>query len=156
MKKLFYVLPIALVLLGACNNNSPKENDHENHGMTEMKNENAGQDHHHGESETNMMLDNGKKWKANPETLTGIDNMQKIVRNGMNGKTDMSKLHEPLQQAFKTIFDKCTMTGESHNQLHNFLLPMKADLEKFKAGTISTESLQEMQAYLLTFKNYFE
>ena len=57
---------------------------------------------------------------------------------------------------FKTIFNKCTMKSESHNQLHNFLIPIKGQLEKLKAGSKDAEILKEMQEYLLTFKNYFE
>ena len=35
MKKSFYLLPLALVLLVACNNNSEKETDHNDHDSTE-------------------------------------------------------------------------------------------------------------------------
>ena len=48
------------------------------------------------------------------------------------------------------------MKGESHDQLHNFLLPLKDELAKFKEVIINAEYLKEMKEYLLTFKNYFE
>ena len=120
MKKSFYLLPLTLVLLVACNNNSEKETDHKDHDSTEINKEATESNHQHEEEATKVLLDNGKKWKANPETITGIANMQSLVQNGISGKTPLTALHEPLQLEFKTIFDKCTMTGESHNQLHNF------------------------------------
>lgn len=155
MKKLFYLLPLSLVLFVACNNSTPKEENHENHDTTELKKE-AESNHQHDEGKSKVQLDNGKKWKANPETITGINNMLALVQDGIDGKKEATTLHEPLQFEFKTIFEKCTMQGESHTQLHNFLLPLKDDLDKFEKGNVNTESLKEMQDYLLTFKNYFE
>jgi len=156
MKILFYVLPMAFVLLVACNNHSEKEADHKDHESTETKKKATESNHQHEEEQNNVLLDSGKKWKANPETITGINNMLALVQAGINNKKDVTTLYEPLQFEFKTIFEKCTMKGESHNQLHNFLVPLKDDLENFKKGNINTESLKEMQEYLQTFKNYFE
>ena len=48
------------------------------------------------------------------------------------------------------------MTGESHNQLHNFLLPLKGQLDKLKTAGSEMETLEEMLEHLSTFKNYFE
>lgn len=155
MRKLFYFLPLSLISFAACNNSAPKEDNHENHATTEMNKE-AEDNHEHEGAQSTVELDSGKKWKANPETITGISNMLALVQDGITGKKEASTLYEPLQFEFKTIFEKCTMKGESHNQLHNFLLPLKDELEKLKKGNISIESLKEMQAYLLTFKNYFE
>ncbi len=156
MKRLFYLLPVALFLLVACNNSKQKEDDHSNPKKTEMKIEATETNHQHEEEQNKVLLDSSKKWKANPETITGIANMQFLVQNGISGKASLTTLYEPLQLEFKTIFEKCTMKGESHNQLHNFLMPLKEHLTKFKEGNINTESLKEMQEYLLTFKNYFE
>ena len=108
MKKIIYLFPISLVFLVACNNSTQKEEKHE---TTEMNKE-AESNHQHEESQPKVQLDNGKKWKANAETITGINNMLAIVQNGIVGKTDPAKLHDTLQVEFKTIFDKCTMTGE--------------------------------------------
>jgi len=152
MKKIIYLFPISLVFLVACNNSTQKEEKHE---MTEMNKE-AESNHQHEKSQPKVQLDNGKKWKANPETITGINNMLGLVQDGIDGKKELATLHEPLQLEFKTIFEKCTMKGESHDQLHNFLLPLKDELAKFKEVIINAEYLKEMKEYLLTFKNYFE
>ena len=82
--------------------------------------------------------------------------MSTLVQNGITGKVEVAKLYDSLQAEFKAIFAKCTMTGESHNQLHNYLLPVKEQLDKLKAGSSDINTLEEMQEYLVTFKIYFE
>lgn len=42
---------------------------------------------------------------------------------------------------------------ESHNQLHNYLIPLKDDLTKLKTSKTNIAILKEMHKYLLTFKN---
>lgn len=155
MKQIKFLLPLVFLAFVACNSQeSGKEENHDNLQKSEMKDEQKENEHQHGDEANTVQLDNGKKWKANPETISGINNMSSLVQDGIAGKIERAKLHDTLQVEFKTIFDKCTMTGESHNQLHNYLLPLKAQLEKLKTG--NAESLEEIQEYLLTFKNYFE
>lgn len=157
MKQFKFLLPVVLLVFVACNNQeSQKEENHDTYQMSEMKDGQKDNKEEHKETAGKVQLDNGKKWKANPETITGINNMSSLVEKGIVEKLEYAKLHDSLQVEFKAIFDKCTMTGESHNQLHNYLLPIKEQLEKLKAGNAGAETLKEMQEYLLTFKNYFE
>lgn len=157
MKIIKLLLPVVLLVFVACNNQeSKKEENHDNHQKEEMTDEQMGNKEEQEETAGKVQLDNGKKWKANPETITGINNMSSLVKDGIAGKTEATKLHDSLQVEFKAIFDKCTMTGESHNQLHNYLLPLKGQLDKLKAASSDINTLEEMQEYLLTFKNYFE
>ena len=157
MKTFKFLLPVAFLVLIACNSQDrDKKVNHENHQQPEMKDEQKENKDNHEETVGKVQLDNGKKWKANVETITGISNMSSFVQTGIAGKMDASKLVDSLQVEFKTIFDKCTMTGESHNQLHNFLIPIKGQLEKLKSGNTDAKIFKEMQEYLLTFKNYFE
>lgn len=157
MKRFKFLLPVALLAFVACNSqNEEKEVNYENHQKAEMKDEQKDNKDEHEETVSKVQLDNGKKWKANAETITGINLMSSLVQNGIDGKMDAPKLVDSLQVEFKTIFDKCTMKGESHNQLHNYLIPIKGQLEKLKVGNTDAEILKEIQEYLLTFKNYFE
>jgi hypothetical protein len=103
-----------------------------------------------------VKLDNGKKWKANPETTQGIKNMRDMVKTQMEtGKTDAVKLQQNLNKEFNTILQKCTMTGEAHNQLHNYLIPIKDKIKKLSANTPKAE-IQELMTYLDSYKTYFE
>jgi hypothetical protein len=157
MKQFKLLLPVLLLVFVACNNQeSKKVENHDNLQKSEIKDEQMDNKDEHEETAGKVQLDNGKKWKANAETITGISNMSSLVQGGITGKTDATKLHDSLQVEFKAIFDKCTMTGESHNQLHNYLLPLKGQLDKLKAGGSNINTLEEIQEYLGTFKNYFE
>ena len=151
-KPMYLLMLVSVLFMGACNNESGEKD----HNKTELNKEQSENDHQHEGEQEKVLLDNGKKWKANAETISGISNMTALVQNGIMGKMEGVMLHDTLQIAFKTIFDKCTMTGESHNQLHNFLLPLKGQLDKLKTGSSEMEILEEMLEHLSTFKNYFE
>ena len=101
-----------------------------------------------------VTLDNGKLWVANPETTEGIKNMQKIISERKQEATG-AVLKETLENEFQMIFEKCTMTGEAHNQLHNYLVPLKMKLNQLD-GTNDEAVLSEIDAYLKEYSNYFQ
>ncbi|PHS54049.1 MAG: hypothetical protein COB01_02585 [Lutibacter sp.] len=114
----------------------------------------------HKETGMDLSLDQGKFWKANKETTDGVQNMIELMKN-FNEKEHIDsyeKLTERLKQEFTMIFEKCTMKGEAHNQLHNFLIPIKdlfgelssKDLNKCK------ESFNKLNMHLAVYKGYFE
>lgn len=155
--KLFNLLFAATFLvLASCNNNKNKAAVNPDQPKTEVKKEAATDTHEHEEDKGPVTLDNGKKWKANPETLTGINKMIQLTQDGLANKMSAATLKGSLETEFQTIFDKCTMTGEAHNQLHHFLIPLKGLLEKINTNAENTIVLTEMKTYLDTFKNYFD
>ncbi len=116
---------------------------------------------HDGSDIPPLVLDNGQPWQANPETTSGIAYMQAILAK-YDGKiaddTSRESLQEELEATFQGIFKACTMTGESHNQLHNYLLPMKPLFEKIGEGT-ATESeaaIRQLKQHLTTYQTYFQ
>ena len=118
--------------------------------------------HNHGGGDIPpLVLDNGQPWQANPETSSGIAEMQTILAK-YEGKTadDTSResLQEELEAAFQGIFKACTMTGEGHNQLHNYLLPMKPLFEKIGEGpaTESEAAISQLKQHLSTYQTYFQ
>ena len=106
------------------------------------------------ESEPTVTLDNGKRWKANPETTSGIANMMVLVDKQIADKGDATAAKASLEKEFGLIFERCTMTGEAHNQLHNYLIPIHQQFSGFDAG--NAKQLAEMKTYLGTYGNYFE
>ncbi|MFZ2897609.1 MAG: hypothetical protein WA004_03250 [Saprospiraceae bacterium] len=100
-------------------------------------------------------LDNGKRWQANPETTAGIAKMQTILANyeGRNTPEDRKAMREELEAAFQDIFAQCTMKGEAHDQLHNYLFPMK---DLFGRIESSDEAVGELKAHLGEYGGYFE
>ena len=138
MKNLFLFLFLALPLLQSC----------------------GGHEHHEGSS-PEVLLDNGNRWQANPETTQGIADMQAILVK-YAGKTDApadrKALREELETGFQNIFKQCTMKGEAHEQLHNYLLPIKDFFEKIEDGTAaeSEAALSQLKQHLADYQNYFQ
>lgn len=152
MKKmtLFSVLFLALV---ACNDAKHEDDHSHDHGQEATTA--APAESHEGTS-TTVTLDDGKKWKANAETTEGVEKMKSITQGAIAQNKAPADVLPALEQEFKTIFEKCTMTGEAHNQLHNFLIPVKASLDSLKSETASAKNFQELNRYLETYPQYFE
>jgi len=107
-----------------------------------------------------VSLDNSKLWKANPETTSGIKKMQDIM-NGFS-ETESVKayaaLKNDLETEFTNIFQKCTMKGEAHNQLHNYLKPMIDIFEGLESSDLNVckANFKTMKTHLAGYANYFE
>lgn len=102
-----------------------------------------------------VTLDNGKRWKANPETTQGIQSMRMLVERYPQSGMTKAQLKDSLEAEFQTIFEKCTMTGEGHNQLHNYLIPLHKMLGGM-SDKISDGEIMSMHAHLQTYGEYFE
>lgn len=103
--------------------------------------------------ETNgVQLNDGEKWEANLETTEGIRMMISRIESFKNENSEeYTVLQTNLQSDFKMIFQKCTMKGEAHDQLHNYLLPLKKDLDQ-----LSLENIDSVQMYLQSYQLYFQ
>ena len=110
----------------------------------------------HDDNASNLQLDNGKKWKANSETTAGINNMIAIVdrynEGGDNG--DYAQLKSDLEKEFKLIFKNCTMTGAAHDQLHNYLMPLKDIIDQLDEP--QPETILLLDDHLQMYFEYFE
>ena len=103
-----------------------------------------------------LVLNNGKKWQANTESTEGIQKILTLINGYLSkGDTDSKALSENLEKEFTTILQKCTMNGEGHTQLHNYLLPLKYKIDKLKDNP-GFKSLKDIQSYLNDYKNYFQ
>lgn len=100
-----------------------------------------------------VTLDNGQRWKANPETTSGIANMVGILNAYEPASGDPKALKTALEEEFGLIFERCTMEGEAHNQLHNYLLPIHQALRDFEGSDAQRAALG---AQLAAYGNYFE
>ena len=118
---------------------------------------NSGKIDQHGNAQE-IMLNQGAKWQANPETTTGISNMKLLVTDFMKGQTkDCDGLRSALQAEFESIIQQCTMTGEAHEQLHHYLIPLQEKIGKIKGKSaddckVAVESLND---FLSTYDQYF-
>jgi hypothetical protein len=111
-------------------------------------------------SNSSIQLDNGKLWSANIETTQGIINMQKLLNDFTNTEsiTAYASLKVALEKEFTTIITECTMTGESHNQLHNYLIPIKDIFDSLDSSNIDTckENYEQLNNRLEAYATYFK
>lgn len=110
--------------------------------------------------EISVALDNGNKWKANIETTDGIKKMQQIL-NSFSDKDSVEAyktLNEKLEVEFTNIFTLCTMKGESHNQLHNYLKPMLPLFDGLNSSELKVckQNYASLKEHLNEYSNYFE
>jgi len=107
-----------------------------------------------------VQLNNNARWKANQETTEGIKKMLKTVSDFSSDASieDYKTLKLNLEKDFSEIFQKCTMKGEAHNQLHNYLKPMLPMFDAFESddASIRSSNLKKMKRHLSGYLNYFE
>ncbi|NER18963.1 hypothetical protein [Spongiivirga citrea] len=108
--------------------------------------------------ENSLTLNNGEKWLANKETTVGMENMAKLVAGVIPGETDAKALAESLEMEFKLIVSKCTMTGEPHDQLHYYILPLKDKIDALKSSDESEKKamLEDITSHIKMYKTYFK
>ncbi|MFZ1332305.1 MAG: hypothetical protein WAR83_08950 [Flavobacteriales bacterium] len=158
-----YKLAITTVTLALFTISCTDSEEHEGHDeMTEHAT--ADHDHHDNEhaeeadteSATTPMvtLDIGQRWKANPETTSGIASMIALIDKQAVTPMEAPALKTALEEEFGLIFERCTMTGEAHEQLHNYLIPIHQSFSGFDAS--NEAQLAEMKTYLGTYGDYFE
>lgn len=107
-----------------------------------------------------VKLNNGQKWKANPETTEGVHNMLQLVNtfSEKENVTAYAELKKQLKGEMNLIFKNCTMKGKAHDQLHNYLIPMfdlihnvgSEDLKECKS------SYEQLNLHLNRYDEYFE
>ena len=86
--------------------------------------------------------------------LDGIKNMQQLLDSYPKENSNPDELIAGLKAEFGMIFKKCTMTGEAHEQLHNYLIPLKTKIESL-SEPISDENTNDLKMYLEDYFNYF-
>ena len=96
----------------------------------------------------------GNRWIANPETTTGIANMSAILQAFDPASGNADTLKAALEEEFGLIFERCTMEGEAHNQLHNFLIPIHHALREFDGN--AAHDREAMATHLATYTTYFQ
>lgn len=95
----------------------------------------------------------GAKWPADASTNGGIEKMQAMVK-AFDPGAGVEALKEPLGKEFDLILERCTMQGEAHNQLHHYLVPLKARIDGLENGN-GTGTLSDLSAYLSTYWDHF-
>lgn len=139
-----FILPVIAI---SCNNNQT-EHSHENEAM-----------HHKHEDMSMMKLNNGEKWEANPETNEGISRMEAIIQEELsaNEETNCIQVKEKLIAEYDFIIKECTMSGEAHDQLHTYLIPLSAYIKELNTTdqVICKNTINKIDKHIAGYYNYF-
>lgn len=142
---------LATVLVVSCNNDKNKKQEIAEPVQTVEETH---------ESDAVLKLNNGDLWMANAETTEGIQKMSQLVANFTDTENMEAypELKTKLEAEFGTIISKCTMTGEAHDQLHNYLLPMKPLFKDLAAEDLATRKagLEKLTKHLSEYSAYFK
>lgn len=152
-----YVIFISVALsIMSCNQAEHKTETHQE--PQETKATETSEEHAH--TDTELTLNNGELWQANPETTEGVNKMIEIVDafSDTENIEAYSTLSEELKTEFGLIFKRCTMKGEAHNQLHNFLIPINAQFKNLDSKNLEQcqKAYQELKDHLAIYNNFFE
>ncbi|MCC6841287.1 MAG: hypothetical protein IT230_14100 [Flavobacteriales bacterium] len=149
---------ITALITAACGTADAPHGHEHNHGQEHDHAAMPAHDHEHEHAQAAegpaVQLDHGKTWAANPETTAGIAAMKALVEGYQAEAGDGAALRDGLNAEFKQIFAKCTMTGEAHDQLHNYLIPVKGMLDSLGTAPEAAK-LEALGQYLGTYGQYF-
>lgn len=107
-----------------------------------------------------MNLNNGAAWEANKETTEGILLMEaRIERDNSKSIEDYHALAADLDDLKNYIVKKCTMQGESHENLHVYLVPLMKMIGKLKNAKTVEEASQlklDVSKHLQEYSRFFK
>ena len=116
-----YLFLCTLLLFVSCKENEEKKSL----ALPETVKQEIPAEESHESIDGTVTLNQGELWQANPETTNGINKMKSRMQ-AFSDKDNVAAyvtLKEGLEEDFTELFQKCTMKGEAHNQLHNYLFP---------------------------------
>jgi len=141
LKRHLLMLTIALFVI-SCNNQTNNEGQ-EVHSM-----------HEKNESATGaIQLNNGEKWAVNEEMKPYILEARAILYEYVENDTDDYKmLAAQLKEKNSGLIQSCTMTGESHDELHKWLHPHM----ELIASLDQAQNIDAAQPIIARLKQSFE
>lgn len=101
-----------------------------------------------------------KKWPVPPVMTSHIQKLEKDLA-GFENKTpgDHAELAKRIKENLKQLISSCTMEGEAHNALHEWLMPFR-ELAKQHAESsdpaVQIEKIREMRRAFRAFHEQFE
>ncbi len=108
----------------------------------------------------NMSLNDGGKWEANKETTEGVSNMLKLLEGTDARTTDAYKKNgKLLKEQIDLVLNQCTMKGESHDQLHTFLVPLISKVDKLESVDMDKQGAKiqgKIKEHLEAYDTYFK
>lgn len=160
--KITTIFPLIMLLfLLGCSQESQKPNQDEAPQTTAEEPSEHKDGHGHAEQEEpSLSLNHGEKWKVNDDMMVHVRSGEDAINAFESAdEKDYSSLASDLKENIDLLTNSCTMTGEAHDQLHVWLMPYMALVDKMATGENDTEGEQafsEIQASFTTFNAYFQ
>lgn len=152
MKTKILTLLIVPTFFFACNQSVEKEE------IVEDETE-----HKHADHSDKINLNEGKKWKVDPEMLEIIQKMKSDIVTFSSGKEselkDYQELSDKIQTNIEELTSSCTMTGQAHDELHKWLLPfieLAGEFEECSEMHAAKEIHLALKESFVEFEVYFE
>ena len=151
------ILSLTVVFAVSCSSNS---NETSIEVKEEVKVEHKEEKKPHSSPKEEMSLNNGERWPANFETTSGVHKMSAKMEafSDKENEAAYSELVKAMKKDYSMIFKKCTMTGDAHDQLHTFLIPIGGLFKGMASEDLAKcqSSFDTLQKHLLTYDTYFE
>lgn len=107
-----------------------------------------------------VRLNNGEKWQADVEMVAHVEVMEIILNDfAPEGLGDYHATAKVLDEELSALIASCTMKGEGHDELHNWLLPVMQKVEALGKAEDEEQAAAltaSLKASLTDFHNYFE
>jgi hypothetical protein len=135
MKKprVVYLVLLSILFIVACNSNRKTSDIHLNHG---------------------------EKWQVNAEMKPHIQKGNELFLAYVSQKdTNYHMLAENLKSQNNLLISSCTMTGESHDELHKWLHPYMNLIEELSNASSLEEAervIPKLEKSFSIYKNHFE
>ena len=149
----YLIFTMSLLALVSCKDNKNQETENKEKAV-ETSVETTNEHHEHETSNiyanawtNDIELNNGSKWQANIETNEGVERMKKSLKTQTtNSLEDYSKLVEQLNVDKNYVIKNCTMKGDSHDNLHVWLMPLIEKIEALSEAKTLEEAAKLKQS----------
>lgn len=107
-----------------------------------------------------MDVDAPKIWEANIETTQGFTKMNEIINefSDFENTEAYTQLKADLLVEYKLIFKNCTMKGEAHDQLHEYIMPFSDWFKGLSSNDleVNKSAYDAIKVHLEDYKNRFK
>lgn len=107
-----------------------------------------------------LQKNQGQRWVVVPKMMTFLNNMDKELQAPAPSSIKAHhQLGDRLNKSIKSLVASCTMTGQAHDELHNWLVPFITDVKHYReTNDLATLQNQHkaLQKAFLVFHDYFQ
>lgn len=107
-----------------------------------------------------LELNNGEKWVVDKEMMVEVANIDKALSDFEGQKiSDYHNLAKKIKTNLSALTSSCTMIGQSHDELHKWLLPFfDLNFSLLKSTKIEEANVivESIEFELLVFHVYFK